>query len=163
MADAADDGFATPALVAAETGAVPEQQAWLQLIRTAQLLGQGLTALFAEHGLSGRQYNVLRALRRAGGPGLTAGEVARQMTDPAADTTRLVDRLVRAGLAAREADAHDRRAVRVRLTEAGAALLARLDGPLLSVHRAQFGHMGQADLALLVRLLRQARAAHEPR
>jgi DNA-binding MarR family transcriptional regulator len=149
--------FPTPSLVAEETGPLPEQQAWLQLIRTAQVLGQPLGTLFDAHGISGRQYNVLRALRRAGQSGLTAGEVARQLTDPAADTTRLVDRLVRDGLARRSTDARDRRAVRVHLTEAGAALLARLDAPLLAVHRDQFGHMAPAELATLVALLRKAR------
>jgi len=150
--------FPTPRLVAAETGTpVPERQAWLQLIRTAQELGAPLTALFEAHALSGRQYNVLRALRRAGDAGLTAGEIAAQMTDPSADTTRLVDRLVRQGLVARHPDAADRRVVHVRLTEVGAGRLAAMDAPLIEVHRAQFGHMTAEELAQLIALLRRAR------
>lgn len=154
--------FATPGLVAEETGAaIPEQQAWLDLVRTAQVLGQPLTALFAAHGLSGRQYNVLRALRRAGAAGVTASAVAAQMTDPAADTTRLVDRLVRDGLAARAPDPADRRIVRVALTPAGAALLAGLDAPVVAVHRAQLGHLSAEELAQLTALLRRARGETE--
>jgi DNA-binding MarR family transcriptional regulator len=84
------------------------------------------------------------------------------MTDPAADTTRLIDRLVRDGLAVRGGDTEDRRVVRVRLTDAGQALLARLDAPLLEVHRAQFGHMAADEIAQLIALLRRARG-EEPR
>ncbi len=157
MTKSRDRRFATPELVVAETGAyVPEQQAYLQIVRTAEELAAGLQALLAADGLSGLQYNALRAIRRAGDTGLTVGEIGRQLTRPGADVTRLVDRLVREDLVAR-APAADRRAVRVRLTEAGAARLAALDGPILDLHRAQLGHLDPDELDTLVGLLRRAR------
>lgn len=148
----------TPELAARETGVrSPEQQAYLHLMRTAQTLGADLSALFATAGLSGKQYNVLRSLRRAGAGGAVVSEIARQMTDRGADVTRLVDRLVRDGLALRAHDAGDRRVVRVRLSERGAALLASLDAPLIEAHRRQLGHMTPEELAQLIALLRKAR------
>lgn len=150
--------FQTPDLVVEETGAyVPEQQAYLQIMRTAELLGSDLSELFARHGLSGKQYNVLRALRRGGPAGLTASEIGAQMTDHRADVTRLVDRLVRECLVERRVDEQDRRIVRTTLTERGRNKLKEIDGPLLEVHRRQLGHMSERQLEQLINLLKRAR------
>jgi DNA-binding MarR family transcriptional regulator len=146
--------FATPALVVEETGAyVREQQAHLYLARAAEVAGAGLAAALAPHGLTGKLYNVLRAVRRAGAKGLTAAEIGAQMTDPRADVTRLVDRLVREGFVARAGDARDRRIVRTILTPAGAKTLAALDPIVIATHRRQFAHMRAEDVERLIELL----------
>ncbi|MGF1553240.1 MAG: MarR family winged helix-turn-helix transcriptional regulator [Paracoccaceae bacterium] len=159
MSDSDDqDAFPTPELVVRETGArVPEQQAYLQIARTAETLGADLAALFERHGLSGRQYNALRAIRRAGRPGATPSEIGAQMTDRRSDVTRLVDRLHREGLVSRTPDETDRRVVRVRLSEKGAALLSALDAPLIETHRTHLGHLDPEDLEAIVVLMRKAR------
>lgn len=150
--------FQTPELVVAETGAyVPEQQAYLNLIRTAEVLRMGVADLFASRGLSGKQYNVLRALRRGGPRGLTASQIGEQMTEPRADTTRLIDRMVRDGLVRRVNDEEDRRVVRSFLTDAGMALLVALDEPLLAAHREQFSSLTPDELRTLISLLERAR------
>ncbi|MEM7516848.1 MAG: MarR family transcriptional regulator [Planctomycetota bacterium] len=136
---------------------MPEQQAYLQIIRTANVLGQSLSQLLAEHGLSGKQYNALRAIRRAGTQGATPSEIAAQLTDPRADVTRLADRLVREGYVHRAPDKEDRRVVRLTLTDDGATRLGALDEPLLELHRAQLSHMSAGELATLSKLLKKAR------
>ena len=152
------DRFRTPELVVSETGTyVAEQQAYLNLMRTAEVLSQRVGDLMSGHGLSGKQYNVLRAIRRGGADGLTISQISDQMTDPRADVTRLLDRLVRDGLVDRRPDHADRRVVRAHLTSAGAALLQSIDAPLLQTHRDQLGHLSQADLEDLIALLRKAR------
>lgn len=154
------DPFDLPVRVVAETGQhIPEQQAHLHIIRTAELLGSGLDDLLAAHGVSGKQYNILRALRRGGGAGLTVSEIALQMTDPRADMTRLLDRLARDGRITRAHDPDDRRVVRSRLTPAGLALLSALDGPVIDEHRRRLGHMTAEELAQLVALLTKARSS----
>ena len=153
-----DKRFATPDLVVEATGQyVPEQQAYLNIMRTAQFLGADLTELFARHDLSGKQYNVLRAIRRGGKQGLTASEIGEQMTDRRADVTRLVDRLVREGLVERRHDKADRRIVRAILTGKAAKLLRALDGPLVETHRRQLGHMSKTELGALISLLQKVR------
>lgn len=152
------DSFETPDLVARETGRVPEQEAYLNLIRTAEVLSGPLTDLLARFGLSGKQYNVLRAIRRGGGDGETVSRIGEQMTDPRADMTRLLDRLERDGLTERRHDRQDRRVVRVVLTEQGRARLAGIDEPLVALHRAQFAHMSPQALRDLVSLLALARS-----
>lgn len=150
--------FRTPDLVVEETGLyVPEQQAYLNLVRTAEVLGQRVGDLMSRYGLSGKQYNVLRSLRRGGAGGLSVSQISEQMTDPRADVTRLLDRLVRDGLVDRQPDQTDRRSVRAYLTEAGSKLLAEIDGPLLETHRQQFAHMSPAEIEQLAALLKKAR------
>jgi DNA-binding MarR family transcriptional regulator len=153
----ASGDFAVPEMVAAETGAyVPEQQAYLNLIRTAEVLSGELQELLSRHELSGKQYNVLRAIRRGGENGLTASQIGAQMTDPRADVTRLLDRLVRAGLVERRHDRGDRRIVRASLTQAGAELLQGLDAPLIALHRQQLSHLSRRDIETLIKLLKRA-------
>jgi DNA-binding MarR family transcriptional regulator len=153
------DPFDLPARVVAETGQpIPEQQAHLQLMRTAEVLGAGLGDLLAAHGLSGKQYNILRAIRRGGDAGLTVSDIAAQMTDPRADMTRLLDRLERDGRILRTHDPDDRRVVRSRLTPQGLTLLAALDGPVVEEHRRRLGHMTPDELHLLIALLTRARS-----
>jgi DNA-binding MarR family transcriptional regulator len=153
------DPFDLPARVAAETGqTVLEQQVHLQLMRTAEVLGGGISDLLAAHGLSGKQYNILRALRRGEPAGLTVSEIASQMTDPRADMTRLLDRLERDGRITRANDKADRRIVRSTLTDSGRTLLAVLDGPVVAEHRRRLGHMTTEELRLLAELLTKARS-----
>lgn len=145
-----------PAMIAEETGKVQdEQQAYLYLIRAAQIVSGPVADLFSANGVSGKQYNAMRSIRRAGSCGATVNEIKAQMTDPRADVTRLIDRLVRDGLVHRKNDQSDRRVVRVELSKAGQTLLANIDEPLLAVHKAQFVHFKLEDLDQLKSLLKQ--------
>src|SRR4051812_11062977 len=56
-----------------------EEEAYLNVQRTANMLLQGLTEVLRRHDLTPTQYNVLRILRGAGEKGLTAGEVGDRM------------------------------------------------------------------------------------
>jgi DNA-binding MarR family transcriptional regulator len=66
-------------------------------------------------------------------------------------------RLEQAGLAGRRRTAQDRRVVLVHLTGAGRDLLARLDKPVLDLHRRLLGHLSPAELGRLNALLVKAR------
>ena len=150
--------FQTPDLVAKETGKLVEQEVYLNLMRTAEEMKLHLVDLLAGFGLSGKQYNALRAIRRGGSEGETPSGIGAQMAEPRADVTRLLDRLEREALVERRHDERDRRVVRVLLSKRGKKLLADIDGPLLELHRSQFMHMRQEDLEALSRLLILARS-----
>lgn len=138
-----------------------EQEVFLNLLRTATLLDGGLTALFKPHGLSGSTYNALRILRGHHPHGVPSQTIGAQLVARGPDVTRLVDRLVKLGLAERERTSRaaetDRRKVIVHVTPKGLALLSELDEPVLRLHKRQLGHMTKPDLALLIDLLTQAR------
>lgn len=135
----------------------PEQEVFLNLARTTAVLGAEFTRLFREHGLSESGYNVLRILRGAGDDGFSCSRVGEHLVTPVPDVTRLIDGLVRRGLAKRSRGKQDGRVVIARITPAGQTVLKRLDGPVLALHKNQLGHMGKAELAELSRLLVAAR------
>lgn len=141
----------------------PEQEAYLNLIRTQAVLGAMLHRLFKPHGLTESSYNLLRILRGARPEALPCSEIRARLVVPVPDVTRLLDRLEARGLVERFRDADDQRVVRARPTRKALALLDRLDGPLLEAHRAQLGHLAPAELEALSRLLEAAREPHEPR
>jgi DNA-binding MarR family transcriptional regulator len=137
--------------------ACPEEAAFLDLLRTTDMLSRGLLKVIKAEDLSPTQYNVLRILR--GSPqGLLCGEIASRMITRDPDVTRLLDRLEKRGLISRCREARDRRTVMGRITPEGLKVLARLDGPVLAAHRQQLGHLGQERLRTLADLLEVSRS-----
>jgi DNA-binding MarR family transcriptional regulator len=136
------------------------QEAFLNLVRTHELLSGQIDALLKTFGLSQPQYNVLRVLRgheTRGEAATPVGTVQRELVSRSADVTRLVDRLVTMGHVTRERSSGDRRVVEVGLTEGARALLAQIDEPLLALHVAQFAHMDPDQVEQLNTLLAQVR------
>jgi DNA-binding MarR family transcriptional regulator len=136
--------------------ACPEEAAFVDLLRTADLLSRRLAPVLKGEDLSATQYNVLRILRGAGGD-LACGEIGSRMITRDPDITRLLDRLEKRNLISRHRDTRDRRTVMTRITPQGLQLLARLDEPVQSAHRQQLGHLGRQRLEALGELLRAAR------
>ena len=88
-----------------------------------------LVTTFAAEGMFGevsmREYDVLYTLKKAGVP-LRLGEVQEGVLLSQPALSRLVERMVARGLLARCGDEEDRRAVRISLTDEGAALQKRI-------------------------------------
>src|ERR1700689_1385304 len=138
----------------------PEETAFLDLLRTTDMLSRGLIAVLKQEDLSATQYNVLRILR--GAPqGLPCGEVANRMITRDPDVTRLLDRLEKRGLISRSRETTDRRTVMARITSEGLKVLARLDEPVQVAHRRQLGHLGRERLRALTELLEVSRSQVE--
>jgi len=135
----------------------PEEVAFLDLIRTCDLLSRAPALLLKSEDLSPTQYNVLRILR--GAPdGLPCGEIASRMITRDPDVTRLLDRLGKRGLISRWRETRDRRMVMARITPEGLKLLALMDGPVQQLHRKQLGHLGKHQLKALAERLAAIRA-----
>ena len=134
-----------------------QQEAFLNLQRTAAVLGQAMARWFKEAGLTATQYNVLRILRGAHPEALACSEVGERMVTPVPDVTRLLDRLEAAGLVSRCRDSRDRRVVNVAISDAGRTRLAELDEPLDRRLEALLSPLGEDELATLVSLLERAR------
>lgn len=134
-----------------------EEAAFLDLLRTTDMLSRGLVHVLKTEDLSSTQYNVLRILR--GSPeGLPCGEIANRMITRDPDVTRLLDRLEKRQLISRCRETKDRRTVRARIAPEGLQLLARLDEPVLTAHRRQLGHLGRQRLRELTELLEVCRS-----
>src|SRR5687768_12405292 len=134
-----------------------EEEAYLNILRTANALSQEIGDLLRSHDLTSAQYNVLRILRGAGESGLTASDIGERMITRDPDVTRLVDRLEKRGLVERWRCGHDRRVVWTRISPAGLEVIQPLDQPLHELHVAQLAHLGPETLRTLVGILEQAR------
>jgi DNA-binding MarR family transcriptional regulator len=156
--DPRPDGGLGGALKKRKPFAAPEQEALLNLWRTADRLQLRFARLFREHGLTPAQYNVLRILRGEGKP-LPCLEIAARLVTEVPGITGLLDRLERLGLVARTRSDVDRRVVHVAITARGLELLGRLDDPVDRLHRELLGHLTHDELRALNQLLEKARAA----
>ena len=144
--------------------ACPEEAAFLDLLRTCDLLSRAPALVLKAEDLSATQYNVLRILR--GAPeGLPCGEIGSRMITRDPDITRLLDRLEKRELISRCRETKDRRMVMARITPEGAqapgpARCAGARGPSQAVgapgtgaasgaHRAAAGIPDQSELIFL--------------
>lgn len=139
----------------------PEQEAYLNLWRTYDILRSLEDQLFATFGLSAQQYNALRLLRGEHPGTLPTLTLAGRLVTQAPDITRLLDKLEERGLIERQRLASNRRVVQVGITAAGLTLLKELDEPVRQCGKKQLGHLPAADLARLTAILRSAREPHE--
>ena len=108
----------------------PEQEVLLNLLVASGHLRALLDKIYARYGLTHGQYNVLRILRGAHPNGYPRCDIIERMLEPAPDVTRLIDRLVKAGLVRRKSSNGDKRFSLAVITTAGLKLLAELD-PLM--------------------------------
>ena len=138
----------------------PEEEAYLNLLRTTAVLCAEFERVLKQAGLSEPQYNVLRILRGVGGCGAPCTEVGARMISRVPDVTRLVDRLEAAGLVERCRISQDRRVVQVKITDKGLTTLAEMDQPLIDLNKQLLRHMSRDELNELSRLLVKAR--HPP-
>jgi len=90
-------------------------------------------ALCRSAGVTAQQYQALLAIKAAGGGRMTMGDLAEQLLLTHHAAVQMVDRLSRAGLAARAPSESDRREVLLSLTPKGDALV----GELATAHLAE--------------------------
>ena len=135
----------------------PPQEAALGIVRTSDQLQIRFARLFREYGLTPSQYNILRILRGEGKP-LPILEIASRTITVVPGITGLIDRLEQAGLVNRLRCDKDRRVIYVALTDQAMTTLAALDEPLNALHQNLLGHLSQAELKELIRLLEKARS-----
>jgi DNA-binding MarR family transcriptional regulator len=92
---------------------------------------------------------VLRILRGAYPNGHSRCEVIERMVDRAPDVTRLIDRLERQGLVARERSSNDRRLSITRITGKGLELLERMRPSIDDVEVMIAGRLSPEECAAI--------------
>ncbi len=144
-------------LIKQDRFASPAQEAMLNVVVTSSwLLGELATAM-APYGVTPAQYNVLRILRGSHPQTLTCSAIGERLLDRTPDVTRLLNRLERSGLIARERAEHDRRVVEVVVTQKGLDLLARMEPELEVVQRRLTHRLAPDEHRLLSDLLERLR------
>ena len=137
-----------------------EQEALLNIMRTADQFQNRFGRLLREYDLTPSQYNILRILRGEGKPP-PALEVAGRMIQVVPAITGLIDRLESAGMVTRARCTEDRRVVYIEITDKALRTLAKMDQPLNDMHRALLGHLTRAELKELIHTLEKARSGLE--
>lgn len=126
-----------------------EQGAFFDLVRLASRLEGELNRALRPYELTTATYSILSILERAGAAGLSCGDVAGQLIAEVPDMTRLLDRLERLEYVTRERSAHDRRMVKVRLTDRGVEVIRNLKPIVNECHRGQFKSLPMERLQTL--------------
>ncbi len=134
-----------------------EQEAFLNLLRTADTLRHRLGQVVAAEGITLQHYNVLRILRGAMPDGLPTLEIAQRMVERSPGITRLLDRLESLGLVRRSRLQDDRRCVYCTITTQGLEALERLDHPVDDWTSRNLGRLGEQRLEALIRILEDIR------
>jgi len=112
--------------------------------------------LVHDHGLTGPQLVLLKAVGRIGEP--TAGELARRVSLSQGTVTGVLDRLERRGLILRMRCEADRRRVLVRLTEAGVSVLDEAPSLLQDEFVARFQQLANWEQTLILSSLQRVAA-----
>ncbi|MEZ5295760.1 MAG: MarR family transcriptional regulator [Ilumatobacteraceae bacterium] len=130
----------------------------LNVLLAANRANEAVDRICADAGITHAQYVALwnLCLGDHADTGLPVGELADGLINRAADATRLVDRMVRAGLAERLANPDDRRSVLVRATADGRAAFEAATPELQCFHQQQWAALTDDELRTLDRLLARA-------
>ncbi len=134
-----------------------EEEAILNLMRTADCVQRAFQQRIRGTGLTSTQYNVLRILRGSQPDGLTCAAIGARMIAMEPDITRLLARLKRLKLISQQRDRRDRRVVWTRISAAGLELLRTLDPVVQRIPVELLGHLNRAEFAEIIRLLELAR------
>ena len=133
------------------------EEVLMGLIRTTWQVTSRVNTVYASAGLTSSQYNVLRILRGSRGRPLSCNEIGERMVTRDSDLTRILNGLKRRRLISRRRSSKDGRRIENHLAEAGLALLATLDQPLVAITSEQFDHLGPDQLERLADLLEDVR------
>jgi DNA-binding MarR family transcriptional regulator len=144
-------------LIRQDRFASPAQEAVLNVLATSSWATRHIASALTPYGVTPAQYNVLRILRGVHPSRHTCSEVGDRLVDRTPDVTRLLDRLEREGLIERRRADHDRRVVEVAITDAGLAMLERIDSPADAALHDLGRHLSPAELDQLTDLLEKMR------
>lgn len=122
--------------------------------RLARHLDLARRQSFADHDLETWEFDVLAALRRSGEPyAQSPGQLAAETMVTSGTMTNRIDRLEARGLVRRDPDPHDRRGVRVVLTESGRRTVDDAMSDLLDREQSLLSSLPHEDRAMLASLL----------
>lgn len=123
--------------------------------RLARRLDLARRTAFADHGIESWEFDVLAALRRAGGDyELSPGRLIKETLVTSGTMTNRVDRLAARGFVERLPDPNDRRGVLVRLTPEGREAVDGAFEALLSAEAELLSDLPGKDHKQLAALLR---------
>lgn len=113
------------------------------------------------HDLRKVEYTTLALIEQ--NEGLTAAQLASALAFTAPNMAAWIDRMVKRGLIEREPHARDRRALHIRLTDAGRTLVQRATAAICQAEADALAGMSPAERMMLTELLRKVAASRRAR
>lgn len=129
----------------------------LNLVRTANLMSVRAAHLFREYDLTEAQFNVLFALKFSDG-NITQAELGKRLVVTRASITSVLDKLESKGLVRRVDVPDNRRIHHVVLTEAGTALIERVEPVYRDEIHAVLGDLDEAGCRSLIETMESIRS-----
>ncbi|MFJ9794854.1 MarR family transcriptional regulator [Streptomyces sp. NPDC101145] len=128
-----------------------------RVYRLTHLMAERMDRAYAPYGISRGEFDVLATLRRSGEPyTLSPRQLSATLMLTTGGMTGRLDKLERAGLLSRSPDPHDRRALRVTLSERGLEVVDQAVGAGLAVQReALWTALDEEEAEQLAGLLRR--------
>jgi DNA-binding MarR family transcriptional regulator len=105
----------------------PFHKAVVNALYTSRFLEDSSNRLLRPYNVTHQQFNILRILRGQKDKPATVKLLVERMLDKSSNASRLVDKLLEKALVRRDTCPNDRRAVEVRISAEGLALLDRID------------------------------------
>ncbi|SFF49456.1 DNA-binding transcriptional regulator, MarR family [Actinacidiphila alni] len=131
-----------------------------RIYRLSRLMGDRMEKAYQRYGIGRGEFDVLATLRRSGAPyTLSPRQLATTMMLTTGGMTGRLDKLERAGLLERAPDPHDRRGLRVTLTERGLTVIDQAVGAGLALQRQALDGLDREQAEQLAGLLRMLLAS----
>ena len=137
--------------------ASPAEEAFVAVVKTADLFLRWLDRKLAGKDLSHQQYNVLRIVRGAGSAGIPTLAIGERLIECAPGMTRLLDRMEEKGMVRRERCKQDRRQVLCYLTGKGEQLLTEVEPLVEGLARRSFERIAPGELESFIETLEHIR------
>ena len=135
----------------------PYYRVMVNLIYTSNWMADSQSKILKPLGLTIQQYNVLRILRGKFPDPVKVSDITERMLDKMSNASRLVDKLLLKKLVLRTECPTDRRAVDVVISDAGMALLTKIDALLGKWEQEQHRNLTEAEATQLSLLLDKMR------
>jgi DNA-binding MarR family transcriptional regulator len=127
-----------------------------RIYRLSRAMGERTEKAYARFGIGRGEFDVLATLRRAGEPyTLSPRQLSATLMLTTGGMTGRLDKLERAGLLRRSPDPHDRRGLKVTLTDKGLELIDEAVGAGLAVQTEALSGLDAEQAGQLAELLRE--------
>jgi len=102
------------------------ERGMVNLLFTSRFIESKLKQFYKSHGITMKQYNILRILRGAGKP-MSTQNIGQRMIDRMSDISRIVDRMLDKNMVLKTVNTEDKRLVDISITKNGIKLLKTIE------------------------------------
>ncbi|MEO0732704.1 MAG: MarR family transcriptional regulator, partial [Bacteroidota bacterium] len=123
------------------------QELRYNLFQSASWLNNGTRQFLQPFGITPKQFSIMGILAHQSPQSMSIQEVRDSLADKMSDASRLIDRLDKKGLLEKFPSDFDRRSNRVRITDKGTRLLARIGDEQARLNQLISDRLGEREIS----------------